>query len=160
MGRPLANSDPPDTDEHTLLGRFDELITIEPIRSVSRDLFSDGHYARAVEEAFKCLNNEVKDKSTLSETDGSPLMQKAFSADKPTLRLNDLNTVSEKDEQHGYKDLYAGAMTGIRNPRAHEHALEDDPEVAIELLTLANHLMRKLDTAIATDIPTRQSRGA
>ena len=44
-------------------------------------------------------------------------------------------------------DIFAGSMTGIRNPRAHEHDLVDEPEVALELLALANHLMRKLDAA-------------
>ena len=41
-------------------------------------------------------------------------------------------------------DIFAGVMAGIRNPRAHEHELEDEPEVALELIILANHLMRKL----------------
>jgi Protein of unknown function (Hypoth_ymh) len=39
-------------------------------------------------------------------------------------------------------DIFAGAMTGIRNPRAHEHAYLDDPRTALELLALANHLAR------------------
>ena len=74
-------------------------------------------------------------------------MRRTFSANKPKLRFSDLKTTSESDEQRGYMELYAGAMTGIRNPRAHEHDLEDDPRVALELLTFANHLMRKLVTA-------------
>ena len=55
--------------------------------------------------------------------------------------------MAAKDEQRGYMDIFAGSMTGIRNPRAHEHDLADEPEVALELLVLANHLMRKLDAA-------------
>ena len=39
------------------------------------------------------------------------------------------------------------AMTGIRNPRAHESQLADTPESALEMIVLANHLMRKLDGA-------------
>lgn len=39
------------------------------------------------------------------------------------------------------------AMTGIRNPRAHESQLVDTPESALEMIVLANHLMRKLDRA-------------
>ena len=131
----------------TYLKRFDELVTNPELRSVSRELFEIEHYARAVEEAFKCLNNAVKRKSGLKTQDGAGLMKSAFSANSPKLALNDLSTKSEKDEQLGYMDIYAGAITGIRNPRAHEHELEDKPEIALELLTLANHLMRKLDAA-------------
>ena len=74
-------------------------------------------------------------------------MRKAFSADDPTLRLNKLQSQSDKDEQRGYMELYAGSMMGIRNPRAHEHELEDSPEEALEMLIFANHLMRKLRSA-------------
>ena len=157
MGRPLPSSVQVNLDERTPLDRFDEVITSESIRSVSRGLFSDGHYARAVEEAFKCLNNEVKAVCSLN-ADGAGLMRTAFSAKSPRLKLNNLESESEKDEQQGYMDIYAGAMTGIRNPRAHEHELQDEPEVALELLTLANHLMCKLESATRTFDPTRQSR--
>ena len=44
-------------------------------------------------------------------------------------------------------DIFAGVMAGIRNPRAHEHEIADDAEVALEMLIIANHLMRKLDQA-------------
>ena len=126
---------------------FDELITSKEIYDVSRTLFCDQHYARAVEEAFKCLNNLVKDKSGLVDKDGAKLMGQAFSANNPILRLSKLGSKSEKDEQLGYMQIYEGSMTGIRTPRAHEHHLRDDPNVALELLVLANHLMRKLDSA-------------
>ncbi len=127
--------------------RFDLLIEDMKLRSASRQLFSDGHYARAVEEAFKCLDNTVKMKSGIDAKTGAALMHDAFSAKNPTLKLNKLQSQSDKDEQRGYMDLYAGSMTGIRNPRAHEHELEDSPEEALEMLIFANHLMRKLRSA-------------
>ena len=128
---------------------FDELVTNEPLREASGSLFQDGHYARAVEESFKCLNNTVREKSGLTSQDGAALMRNAFSANNPVLNLNGFQTQSERDEQQGYMDIYAGAMTGIRNPRAHDHQLIDSPEAALEMITLANHLMRKLDAAEA-----------
>ena len=145
MGRPseiLRQSGYP-----TPFERFDSGVTDVALRNASRQLFSDGHYARAVEEAFKCLNNEVKAISGIDDRDGANLMRKAFSANDPTLMLNELQSLSEQDEQKGYMDLYAGSMTGIRNPRAHEHELEDSPEEALEMLIFANHLMRKLRSA-------------
>ena len=99
-----------------------------------------------MEEAFKCLNNAVKKKSGLSSNDGADLMRNAFSPNSPILGLNKLTTVSERDEQRGYMEIYAGSMTGIRNPRAHDHEFDDDAKTALRLLTLANHLMDKLDS--------------
>ena len=137
---------------------FDELVTDVSVRRASRHLFADGHYAVAVEKALVCVNNTVKDKSGLCDADGEGLMRTAFSAKKPMLIFNNLETTSEKNEQRGYMDLYAGAMAGIRNPRAHEHDQQDHPRVALELLTFANHLMRKLHQATRTRNQTGQSR--
>ena len=119
------------------------------IQSASRKLFLDGHYPRAVEEGFKALNNFVKEKSGLQE-DGASLMQKAFTPNNPKLKLNDLRSDSKKNEQQGYMEIYAGSMTGIRNPRAHEHRLEDDPLTALDLLSLASHLYSKAENATRT----------
>ncbi len=121
---------------------FDQIVGDDELRQTCRGLFLDGYYALAVEEAYKCLNNIVKDLTGLSELDGVPLMQRAFSPNNPMLRLNDLRTQSENDQQRGYMEMFAAVMTGIRNPRAHEHKYLDDPETALELLGLANHLVR------------------
>ena len=124
---------------------FDSLVTDLSLRRTCRKLFADGHYAVAVERAFICLNKMVRVKSELDTQDGAGLMRTAFSANSPILYLNAFQSESEKNEQLGYMDIYAGAMTGIRNPRSHEHDIEDDPQVALELLVIANHLMRKLN---------------
>ena len=131
----------------SVINLFDALIDNPSLQDTCRQLFNDAHYTRAVEEAFKCLNNAVKEKSGIAGKDGSSLMTEALSANNPVLYLNSLNSQSDLDEQQGYMQIYAGAMTGVRNPRAHDHEIADSPEVAMELLILANHLMRKLDSS-------------
>ena len=41
---------------------YDEIITNKSLRRKTEKLFKDGHHARAVEEAFKLLDNLVKRK--------------------------------------------------------------------------------------------------
>ena len=143
MGPPDVSPQPP--------SQFEELVTDSRLQQVSGSLFRDSHYARAVEEAFKYLNNAVKEKSELANQDGAALMRTAFSSRSPLLFLNAFQSRSERDEQQGYMDIFAGCMTGIRNPRAHDHQKVDQQDVALELLVLANHLMRKLDSATRTE---------
>lgn len=125
---------------------YDILIKSKELRDATRKLFLDGYYTRAVEEAYKCINNTVKAKSRLSN-DGQGLMSQVFSEKNPILKLNKLRTNSHRDEQIGYMSIFGGCMTGIRNPRAHEHKKTDSPEVAFEMLVWANHLMRVVGRA-------------
>jgi uncharacterized protein (TIGR02391 family) len=129
------------TSEH--LWQFDLAIMDEGLRQTCRRLFCNGHYVEAVERAFIYVNNKVKQKSGLTDKDGADLMRAAFSANSPVLMLNEFQSESHKNEQRGYMEIFAGAMAGIRNPRAHEHDLVDSPDVALELLVIANHLMRR-----------------
>ena len=73
-------------------------------------------------------------------------MNRAFSLSNPVLELADLTTQSGRDEQKGYMRLSAGAMTGIRNPKAHANVFIDDNR-AIHLLFVASLLRSKLDEA-------------
>lgn len=135
-------------------GLYDILVTSSPLRDATRRLFLDGYHARAVEEAYKCLNDIVKAKSGLSK-DGQDLMNQAFSEKNPVLRLNSLKTTSHRNEQIGYMLVFGGCMTGIRNPRAHDHKKVDSPEVALEMLIWSNHLMRMIDKAKRTRKPKK-----
>ena len=133
-----------DSQAQSLVNQFDEMVTSQDLVDATRQLFVDGHYSNAVEDAFKYLNNAVKEKSGLA-ADGASLMTSVFSANAPILNFNSFQTQSERDEQLGYMQIFAGVMSGIRNPRAHEHDIMDDPETALEMLIIANHLMRKLE---------------
>lgn len=144
MGRPSPKGITPKLEDFVEL--YDILVKSKAIRDATRKLFVDRHYARAVEEAYKCLDNVVRDKSGLSIS-GKDLMDKAFSEKNPILKLNDLKTSSHRDEQIGYMLIFGGCMTGIRNPRAHDHKKVDSPEVALEMLVWTNHLMGMIDKA-------------
>jgi uncharacterized protein (TIGR02391 family) len=117
------------------------------IAKVSRSRFESGHYADSVEAAFKEINSAVKsiyESETGEELDGASLMQRAFSPNKPIICIGDFSTESGRNIQQGYMQIYAGAMTGIRNPKAHEN-LEIDSSRANHFLILASLLMFKLD---------------
>jgi len=128
--------------------RLRDRIADPDLLKVSDRLFEDGHHARAVEEAFKYLNNLVKARAGLPGLDGSGLMKTALSANRPMLKLNAGATQSDRDEQLGYMEMCAGSMTGIRNPRAHEHDWEDSEEHAVQMLVLADHLVGRVKTAL------------
>lgn len=134
-------------DKYNLLDMHPE------IKKASEDLFKDGHYSEAIEAAYKRIITLVKDKtgrpkkSDSSELDGKSLMLRSFSRDNPLLKLNDLSTDGEKDEQEGFMHLFAGAVQGIRNPRAHDNIEQNDPDKTLEYLMFASLLARKIDEA-------------
>jgi len=130
---------------------------VEPeVVSVSRDLFASGHYNLAVSNAFLALDKLVAERSGIRQS-GTVLMDQAFSPSNPKLKWSDRLTQSEKDEQRGYHQIYAGSMLGIRNPTTHSFDWVDSPELALELLMLAQHLVRK--TKLATVSDTDKSKG-
>lgn len=126
---------------------YNEVITNKSLRKKTEKLFNDGHHARAVEEAYKLLDNLVKKKAyNLGQTDltGASLMQTVFSPKNPLLKLNEGISASEQNEQSGYMQILAGCMTGIRNPRAHDSDWEDTEQRALQLLVFANHLIERV----------------
>lgn len=120
------------------------------IAAVSQSKFFDGYYADAVESAFKEINTRVKrlyQSKTGDEKDGSDLMRKAFSPHAPVLIFEGQDTQSGRNVQNGYMDMFAGAMTGIRNPKAHENMTITECQ-AVQRLMFASLLMTKIDEAV------------
>lgn len=119
------------------------------IGKLCKKKFEDKHFADSVETAMKAVNERVKNhfkKQSGKELDGTPLMQQAFTVNSPVIVLADQSTLSGKDEQQGYMNIFAGAMQGIRNPKAHAN-LDIDSKRALHLLFTASLLMYKLDDA-------------
>lgn len=125
---------------------FEERNIHPDISGVSIKLFDDGHYSQATFEAFKFIDIKVKNLSSINDS-GYKLMMAAFAENNPKIKLTTLATQSEIDEQMGYKFIFAGAMSAIRNPRGHE--INVDPiGRCLDHLSLASVLLRRLeDTA-------------
>lgn len=126
---------------------FARLITEPEIRDVSSDLFVSGYYNLAVAEAYKAVDKYIAERVPSLQQSGTTLMEQVFSPTAPHLRWSSMQTPSELDEQKGYHRLYAGAMLGIRNPTTHEFGWVDEPELALELIVFAQHLLRKAKAA-------------
>lgn len=121
------------------------------IASVAKERFDVGHYADAVEAAFKEINVRVKGiytSRTSIEKDGAKLMQAAFSVQNPIIKLGDISTETGTNVQQGYMEMFAGAMIGIRNPKAHNNQTISKAD-AIRKLHFASMLMYKLDNELA-----------
>lgn len=120
------------------------------IIQTSKQKFQDGHYADSVESAFKEVNTNVKKiykKRTSLELDGKKLMQKALTPNNPIIKLGDITSLTGKDIQEGYMNIFAGSISAIRNPNAHEN-IRISPERAIHFIFLASLLMDKLEEEI------------
>ena len=115
-------------------------------------MYLDGHYANAIVDAVKALNNLVRLHSG-KDLDGDKLMTTVFSPDNPILRFNDLEDQSDRDEQKGFMMMFAGVVAGLRNPRAHT-LIQDDPEHALEFIAHVSHLAKLLDRAKKARNPT------
>ena len=137
------------SEDNVLDGKVDSLI--HPlIKMVSMNKFNDGYYADAVESAFKEINSRIKRlymSQCGEEKDGADLMRKAFSPNAPVLLFEDNASQSGRNVQQGYMDIFAGAMTGIRNPKAHENMSISEVQAA-QRLVFASLLMTKIDEAV------------
>lgn len=115
----------------------------------SKDLFENGHYAEAVENAvlgfIVRVKRTVKDASGVS-VDGTSAMQKAFSVNNPIIKIADLSSKTGEDVQQGIMDLAVGVVKSIRNPKVHEFVSYNRRE-AVQKLHLISLLMDTIDTA-------------
>jgi uncharacterized protein (TIGR02391 family) len=112
------------------------------------------NYFHAVFEATKSVADKIRVKTGLSG-DGSELVDQAFGLGKaamPFLAFNALQTDTERSEHMGLMNLMKGMFGGFRNVTAHAPKVswvitEQD---ALDLLTIASLLHRRLDAAIRT----------
>jgi uncharacterized protein (TIGR02391 family) len=126
---------------------FDERKFHKSIVFVCKSLFVDGHYSQSIFDACKLLNKRVQEKSKIDE-DGKALMLKAFSPNRPVIKLSKGSSRSDADEQEGLMHIYAGVMQGIRNPKGHELVIQKDRVRALEYLSLISLLLRRLDESV------------
>ncbi|MEO8139349.1 MAG: TIGR02391 family protein [Gemmatimonadota bacterium] len=114
-----------------------------------QSLFLQRNYFHSVFECSKAYNKAVREKARSSK-DGQDLMLAVWGADKGVLKVTPGKTDTDRNVQEGIKFLSAGLMAAIRNPTAHEPAVEwpigrDD---CLDVLSFLSFLYRKLDAAV------------
>lgn len=111
-------------------------------------LYSQGNYFHAVFEAAKVYNKKVQEKAQ-SKKDGQALMMEAWTI-SGVLKVTQCRTETENNIQEGIKYLSAGLMQAMRNPTAHEPALDwpISKEDCLDMLSFISYLFRQLDKAM------------
>ena len=105
-------------------------------------IFVQGSYGTAVLEAFKQVEVAVREAGGYTkDIYGDTLMRTAFH--HKTGNLTDEN--QSESEKKGKSHLFAGAIGLYRNPSGH-HEVEFAPEEAAEIIIIASHLLRIVDS--------------
>ena len=114
--------------------------------TASGKLLQDKHYSQAIFEAFKALEEYVREKSGRNEY-GEYLMSSVFNENNPILKIKYSRPDTATDEQKGFRFIFMGAMTGIRNPKGHHTIIQRDRARTLQYLALAGLLFKTVDDA-------------
>ena len=112
------------------------------------------NYFHAVLQATKSVAEKIRERSGV-QGDGGQLAQEALGLGKvgmPYLAFNTLRSKTEQDEQAGLMNLMVGMFGAFRNTTGHAPKISwlMNEQDAIDLLTLASFLHRRLDSAVRT----------
>lgn len=112
------------------------------------------NYFHAVFEATKSVADKIKEKAEV-DGDGSELVDRAFGIGKqqmPLLAFNSLRTETEGSEHSGLMQLMKGMFGVFRNVTGHAPKVKwpISEQDALDLLTIASYIHRRLDTCVRT----------
>jgi uncharacterized protein (TIGR02391 family) len=124
------------------------------LRFCRAELLQD-NYFHAVLEAAKSVADKLRALTGL-QGDGSGLVDAACSlTNGPRVAFNGLTTDWERSEHTGIATLLKGMFSTFRNPTAHAPRIlwATSRSEALDMLTLASMLHRRLDAATVTAVP-------
>ncbi len=105
--------------------------------------YESENYTGAILDAIFKLTDVIRNKTGL-EGDGASLIGQAFGGSNPRIKLNKLQTDSEKDIQRGIQEILRGIYTGIRNPRSHD-TMKDSQLTCDSIIVFINYLLQMID---------------
>jgi len=102
----------------------------------------------AVFEAIKGLGSRMRQLTGI-DADGYALVESAMAGSSPRLRINHLQTRTQRDEQLGVANLAKGLFSAFRNPAAHEPRIQWtlSEQDALDVLGTLSMIHRRLDAA-------------
>lgn len=123
------------------------------IQKSSKKLYEDGHYANAAEDAFIEINDRTKNLYSIIKPkdpvpDGEAAMTTVFSSNNPLVEFCDRSTTTGQNKQKGFMQMLAGAMSALRNPKAHSNTEVLTAEESYRRLATASMLMYAIDEAV------------
>lgn len=105
--------------------------------------YESGNYTGAILDALHFLSDLIREKTGL-ESDGVALAGQAFGGKSPKLKVNKLQSESDKNVQRGIEQLVRGIYQGIRNPRSHEKYADSEKDAGAIILFI-NYLIKTID---------------
>ena len=117
-------------------------IDVELWEVIQKNYDAENYTGAILDSIFK-LTDTIRNKTGL-EGDGASLIGQAFGGDDPQIKLNKLQTDSERDIQKGIQEILRGIYSGIRNPRSHD-SMTDDKSSADAIITFINYLLKLID---------------
>ncbi len=105
--------------------------------------YAGRNFSGAILDALYFMSDLIREKTGL-QSDGVALAGQAFGGSSPKLKVNKLETESEKNVQAGLEQILRGLFQAVRNPRSHgKHT--DKQEDADAIIVFVNYLVMLID---------------
>ncbi|MDP2045063.1 MAG: TIGR02391 family protein, partial [Deltaproteobacteria bacterium] len=108
-----------------------------------RSSYENRNFTGSIQDSMYFLTSLIRERTGL-EGDGAPLVGRAFGGRTPLLKVNKLQTESEKNVQQGVEQLLRGLYQAVRNPRSHDKYLDTEQD-AIAIILFINYVIKIID---------------
>ena len=117
----------------------------EDLWAAVENAYEAGNYSHAVLEAVHHLSSFLRERAGV-DGDGASLVGQALGGETPRLRVNSLQTETQRNVQKGLEQILRGIYLAIRNPRSHEQS-SDKRETADTIIVFLDYLLDLLSAS-------------